>query len=61
MGVGNVASGTSNYRNLVRTLAKFPFTEPNKKHRHRQNCWLNVTREETSKSINGMFVKRKVT
>ena len=23
----------------------------NEKHRHRQNCWLNVTREETSNSI----------
>ena len=61
MGVESVASGTSIYQNLVRTLTKFPFANPNEKHCHRQNCWSNVTREETSKSISGMFVKSKAT
>ena len=35
--------------------------QKNEKHRHRQKCWLNITREETSNSINYMFVKSKVT
>ena len=52
----------SNYWNTVRKFAEFPFTEPIKqKHRHRQKCRLNVTQEETSNSINSLFVKIKVT
>ena len=33
----------------------------NEKHRHRQNYWINVPRRATSKSINYMFVRGKVT
>ena len=41
-------------------LVNFPNSrlpnQQNKKHRHRQNCSLNVTREERSSSINCKFL-----
>ena len=41
-------------------LVNFPNSrlpnQQNKKHRHRQNCSLNVSREETSSSINCKFL-----
>ena len=55
------ACGTSNYRNPVRKFPEFSFTEPIKwKTPSPANCSLNVTREETSNSINCKFLKSKV-
>ena len=58
------ACETSSYQNLVCEYAKFPFTELIKWNipspAKLMLCWLNITREETSQSLNYMFAKSKV-
>ena len=60
LGGGEWGGGTCGTSNNGMPLVNFPNSrlpnQQNKKHRHRQNCSLNVSREETSSSINCKFL-----